>query len=90
LHLLNSLQGGFVMNVFKILLIVIFCFMIWTCSKTEEQSDKIKTAAESTYPDTVSADTVLNELEKNTSDLKKKTEVVQKEIDEFRKKTGTG
>ena len=74
-------MGGFVMYIFKYFLILLFCIMTLTCSKTEEQSDELNT--ESAQTDTVSVDSVLDNLEKNTHDLKKKAEEVKKEVEEL-------
>lgn len=71
------------MNYVRLFVMAVFCFLMVSCSKTQDQAEEIKTEVESMIPDTVSVDTVLNELEKNTGDLKKKTEDVKKEIDEL-------
>jgi hypothetical protein len=73
------------MNLIKILLMIIFCFLILACAKTEKPAEELKTETESISPDTVVADTLLNELGKATDELKKKAEDTKKEIDELLK-----
>ena len=73
------------MKLIKILFMAIFCFLVLACAKTEKPADEMKTETENISPDTVVADTVLNELGKATDELKKKAEDAKKEIDELLK-----